>query len=266
MKYKNRYIQKTGLQLLLLFSCFSSIAQLNESDTVRLRFRGSMTGNYQQGNVELFALRTKADLVIAPAKGLVFKTQNNSLYQSFYSVRADNDLYSRNYLYYQPTRTVYPFAIVYASGNYRRKIKSRVFAGAGITTQVLRGKNLVVKVSGSLVRERSLFRDSSYNDTRYNGRKVISCWRGTLYSGGWYTVPGKKIRVFYDAFFQPAISLRNNYRSQADIGLDMPVWRGLSFTMLYSFTHENTVIQKIKKQDKILSFGLSYSFSKNRQL
>lgn len=266
MKYKNRYLRKTGLQLLLLFSCFSSIAQLNESDTVRLRFRGSMTGNYQQGNVELFALRTKADLLIAPVKGLVFKSQNNSLYQSFYSVRADNDLYSRNYLYFQPSHIVYPFAIVYASGNYRRKIKNRLFAGAGVTTQVVRGKNLVIKLSGGLVRERSLFRDSSYNDARYNGSKEISCWRGTLYSGGWYTVPGKKIRIWYDAYFQPAIGLQNNYRTQADIGLDLPVWKGLSITTLYSFSHENVVIQKIKKQDKILSFGLSYSFSKNKQL
>lgn len=266
MTKQTTHIRNTGFQLLLLFSCISSFAQLNESDTVRLRFRGSVTGNYQQGNVELFALRTKADLVIASGKGLVFKTQNNSLYQSFYSVRADNDLYSRNYLYYKPAHTVYPFAIVYASGNYRRKIKSRLFAGAGVTTQLVRSKDLVIKTSASLVWEQSIFRDSSYNYTRYNGSKEITCWRGTLYSGGWYTLPGKKIRVWYDAYYQPAFRLWNNYRIQADIGLDFPVWKGLSFTSLYSFTHENVVIQKIKKQDKILSFGLSYSFSKNKQL
>lgn len=264
--YKNQYIRKTGLQLLLLLSCFSSIAQLNESDTVRFRFRGSITGNYQQGNVEVFSLRSRVELIVAPVKGLVFKTQNNSLYQSFYSVRADNDLYSRNYLYFKPANKVYPFAIGYVSANYRRKISSRVFAGAGTTAQLVRGKNMVIKTSLSLVWEKSTFRDTAYNDTRYNGDKEIRCWRGTLYSGGWYTIPGKKIRIWYDAYFQPAIGLRHNYRSQADIGLDIPVWKGLAFSTVYTFSHENVVIQKVKKQDKILSFGLSWSFSKKNQL
>lgn len=259
------HIRNTGLQLLLLFYCISSFAQLNESDTVRLRFRGSMTGNYQQGNVEVLTLRSKADLVLATGKALVYKTQNNSLYQAFYSVKADNDLYSRNYLYYKPTHTIYPFAILYASANYRRKILSRVFAGAGATAQVLRTKNTVIKTALSMVYERSRFRDSTYNYVSYNGDRQIRCWRATLYSGGWFYLSAKKIRLFYDAFYQPAIGLQNNYRSQADIGLDLPVWKGLSFTTLFTFTHENVVIQKIKKQDKILSFGVSYSLTKNNQ-
>lgn len=258
-------IRNTGLQLFFLLSCISSFAQLNESDTVRLRFRGSVTGNYQQGNVEVLTLRSRADLVFAPIKNIVFKTQNNSLYQSFYGVRADNDLFSRNYLYYKPGNTVYPFAIGYISANYRRKISSRVFAGAGVTGQLLRKQNRVIKIALSMVYEQSRFRDSLYNYASYNGDRSIRCWRATLYSGGWFYFSGKKIRLFYDAFYQPAIGLQNNYRTQADIGLDLPVWKGLSFTTMYTFTHENVVIQKIRKQDKILSFGVSYSLTKNNQ-
>lgn len=262
---QNIRIRNTGLQLLLLLSCISSFAQLNESDTVRFRFRGSVTGNYQQGNVEVLTLRSRADLVYTPLKHVVLKTQNNSLYQSFYGVRADNDLFSRNYLYYKPGNIVYPFAIGYVSANYRRKINSRVFAGAGVTGQLLRKKNRVIKIALSMVYEQSRFRDSVYNYARYNGDRSIRCWRATFYSGGWFYFSGKKIRLFYDAFYQPAIGLQNNYRTQADIGLDLPVWKGLSFTTMYTFTHENVVIQKIRKQDKILSFGVSYSLTKNNQ-
>jgi hypothetical protein len=237
-------------------------AQLNESDTVMFQFRSNLTGNYQQGNVDLLTIRGRLDFSFAPVKDVVFKSQNNSLYQEFSKAKADNDIFSRNYLYFKPQWKVYPFGIAYISANYRRKIDTRFFAGAGVTWQLLNKTYHVIKLSASTVYETTSFKGTVYNYQEYNGSNKIHVWRGTLYTGGWNYLVKKRLRLYYDAYWQPAFNKTNNYRTQYDIGVDFPVWKGLSFTTLYTFTHENVAIKNVKQEDKILSFGLSYNYKR----
>jgi Protein of unknown function, DUF481 len=243
----------------LLLVWAGSSAQINESDTVKLQLRASVTGNYQQGNVNILAIRSKIDFTFSPVKDIVFKSQNSSLYQEFSSKKADNDLFSRNYFYYRPQRKIYPFAIAYISTNYRRRIDARMFSGAGITWQAVNKRYHVIKLSASAVYETNTFNGSSYNYAEYNGNNKINLWRGTLFMGGWNYLLNKKLRFYYDGYWQPALNNKNNYRTQFDAGVDFPVWKGLSFTALYTFTHENVTISNIKKEDKIVSFGLAYN-------
>ncbi len=243
--------------LLLVWAGLS--AQINESDTVKLQLRASLTGNYQQGNVNVLAIRSRIDFTYSPLKDVVFKSQNSSLYQEFSSKKADNDLFSRNYFYYKPQNRVYPFAIAYISTNYRRKIDTRIFSGAGTTWQLLNKKYHVIKLSASAVYETNTFNGSSYNYAEYNGSNKINLWRGTFFMGGWDYLFNKRLRLYYDAYWQPAFNNKNNYRTQFDIGVDFPVWKGLSFTALYTFTHENITIIGIRQEDKLLSFGLAYN-------
>lgn len=246
----------------LVLNVFSIQAQLNESDTARFQFRGTVSGNYQQGNVEVLNIKTKIEFSISAQGKWVFKSQNSSLYQAFYSKEADNDIFSRNYLYYKPQQKIYPFAIAYISTNFRRNINNRYFTGAGITLQAVRTNDMTLKFSLSAVYEATKFKSSVYNDARYNGADKIDLWRGTLYAGGWNYLFEKHIRLFYDAYWQPAFNNASNYRNQIDIGADLPVWKGLSFTALYSFTHENVVINNIQQDDKILTFGLAYNLKR----
>jgi Protein of unknown function, DUF481 len=238
---------------------FVTKAQLNESDTVKFQLRTSLTGNYQTGNVNILTIRSRFDFSYAPVKHIVFKSQNSSLYQEFSSKKADNDLFSRNYFYYKPQNRIYPFAIAYISTNYRRKIDTRLFAGAGITWQVLNRMYHVIKLSASAVYETNTFNGTSYNHAEYNGNNRINLWRGTLFIGGWNYLLNKRLRLYYDAYWQPAFNNKNNYRTQFDIGVDFPVWKGLSFTALYTFTHENVTIINVRQEDKILSFGIAYN-------
>lgn len=233
--------------------------QINESDTTKFQLKVSSTGNYQQGNVEVLTLKSKLDFSYLPIKELVFKSQNNSLYQEFYKKEADNDIYSRNYLYYKPQNKVYPFGIAYVSTNYRRDVNLRTFEGIGVTWQLLEKQENVIKLSASGVYESTTFKGTTYNYPKYNGSNKINLWRGTFYLGGWNYLLQKKLRFFYDAYWQPALNDNNNYRTQADIGLDFPVWRGLSFNALYTYTHENVVIAAVKQEDKILTFGMAYN-------
>ncbi|MCC6279852.1 MAG: DUF481 domain-containing protein [Saprospiraceae bacterium] len=252
------------IAIALLLAGGSAMAQINESDTARFQMRISLTGIYQNGNVEVATIRSKADVLYAPTKHLVFKSQNVSLYQAFYSNKADNDVFSRNYLYFHPRNKIYPFAIGYLSGNFRRKIDLRYFAGAGATLQIRNTPAHVMKVSASVVYEATRFNSTVYNFSEYNGADKITLWRGTAYLGGWSYLLGRRLRFFYDAYWQPAFGNTRNYRSQFDIGADFPVWKGCSFSMLYTYMHENVVVEKIKKDDRILTFGFAYQIKVNR--
>jgi hypothetical protein len=251
----NRFI---FLVLFLLLSWVNIFAQLNESDTLKFQARASVTGNYQQGNVNIFTIRTKADILYSPTKHLVLKSQNSSLYQAFSSTKVDNDIFSRNYFYYKPQNKVYAFGIAYISSNYRRKINTRLFAGAGATWQALNKKYHVIKLSANVVYETNTFKGNTFNYSKYNGNNKINVWRSTFFVGGWNYLFNNRLRLYYDAFYQPAFNDKNNYRTQFEIGADLPIWKGLSFSTLYTFTHENVTITNIKKEDKILSFGVTY--------
>ncbi|MBL7746929.1 MAG: DUF481 domain-containing protein, partial [Chitinophagaceae bacterium] len=243
----------------------TSIAQLNESDTVQFQLRATLTGNYQQGNVNILTVRSRLDLTYAPVRNIVFKSQNSSLYQSFSSIRADNDIFSRNYFYYQPQKRLYPFGIFYLSANYRRKINARLFGGAGATFQLLNKPSHILKVSASAVYETSRFKGTVYNLSEYDGSNFIKLWRGTLYMAGWNYLFDKKLRLYYDAYWQPAFNNCRNYRAQADLGIELPVWKGLVITALYSYTHEKVVVAPVKQDDKILTFGIGYTIKYNHR-
>ena len=104
----------------------------------------------------------------------------------------------------------------------------------GATVQVVNSRKNVLKVSASAVYENTRFSAFTYNEASYNGSSTIDLWRGTAWIGGWHYLLDNHLRLYYDAFYQPAFSDTANYRWQADIGVDFPIWRGLSFNALYT--------------------------------
>jgi hypothetical protein len=250
-----------------LILCWVTLhAQLNESDTAKMQLRAGITGTWQQGNVNLLLLRGRLEAVSNGMKPVVFKTQNNSLYQEFGKNKADNDINSRNYLYYKPLEKVYPFGMFFVQTNYRRQIDFRWFAGGGVTWQFVQKLRSNMKLSGSMVYEETRFRNNRFNAPVYNGSETIPLWRFTTYLSGWHQLFHQRIRLYYTAYWQPGLDGNKNYRTQLDAGIDFPVWKGLNFTVAYSFTHEEVVVEKVKQDDRILTFGLSYQIKKNNTL
>lgn len=257
------YQNKPGLVFLfILMNSIQLFAQINEADTMQLQLRASMSGNYQQGNVEFLSLRGKLDFSIVPNENWVFKSQNSSLYQSFFGNKADSDVFSRNYIYYQTQHHIYPFGMMYISSNFRRNIDLRYFAGAGLTYKIINREKNILKVSTSVVYENTHFSNYNYNFSEYDGHQKINVWRATFYFGGWTQLFQNRFRLFYDGFWQPGLSDQNNHRTQLELGLDFPVWKGSSFSIFYSNMFESLVSDKIKQDDKILTFGLSYQLKK----
>ncbi|MDG1730123.1 MAG: DUF481 domain-containing protein [Algibacter sp.] len=247
---------KNLLFYLLFFPIFLS-AQINESDTLRVKASLSLTGFYQSGNVETLIFRAKSDLSFKPWKDWVFKNQNSYVFQEFGKAKADEDILSLNFLYLNPERKIYPFVLGFVSTNFRREIDLRYLLGAGATFQILSKKNNWLKFSVSSEYEQTDFSETTFNYSEYNGNQSINTLRGTIWVNGKYHVFKEKVILNHEIYFQPSLEQSNNFRWQADLGLELPIWKYLNFKINYRHTYESIVIENQKQEDKFLTFGFT---------
>ena len=232
-------------------------SQINESDTLELKAKLSLTGFYQGGNVDTFIFRAKSDISYKPLKKWVFKTKNSYVYQEFGKKKADTDILSLNFLYFNPDKDLYPLLLGIASSNFRRKIDVRTLFGAGITYQVLNKDENWLKLSLSSEYEQTQFDKIDFNRSAYDGNESINTFRGTLWVNGKYKLFKKKVVINHEFYVQPSLEKDDNYRWQADMGLELPVWDLLSFKVNYRHTFESIVIQGQDEVDSILTFGFT---------
>ena len=61
----------------------------------------------------------------------------------------------------------------------------------------------------------------------------------------------------HEIYFQPSLEESNNFRWQADVGLELPIWKFLNFKINYRETFESIVIANQEQKDKVLSFGFT---------
>lgn len=241
--------------LLLLPLCLS--AQINESDTLSIKASLSLTGFYQGGNVETVIFRAKSDFSFKPWKNWVYKNQNSYVYQAFDKSKADEDMLSLNFLYLNPDRKVYPFVLGFVSTNFRREIDLRSLVGAGLTFQILNEKEHWLKLSLSSEYEQTDFSKFNFNYSEYDGNESINTFRGTVWVNGKYSLFKKKMILNHEIYFQPSLEASNNFRWQADFGLELPIWKFLNFKINYRETFESIVIANQAQTDKVLSFGFT---------
>lgn len=233
-------------------------AQISESDTAKWQSKTSISANWQTGNVEYWALRAKWEMCYRPTPAWAFKTQNAYLYQEFFKIKADEDLSTRNFIYWKPDARVYPFLMFFASSNYRREINQRFLAGAGATYRFFRHG----KVALSLAYEETIFSQNTYNEPQYNNSFQINTWRATLWLYAKHALKGGKIVLHYEAFAQPSVEQTNNFRAQAEAGIDFFLSKQLSFITNFIYTYESIVTERDKTQDTILTVGFSHHFKK----
>lgn len=247
---------KKLIYTLLLFP-YLLLAQINESDTLSFKANLSLTGFYQGGNVETLIFRAKSDLSFKPLKKWVFKTQNSYVYQEFGKQKADEDILSLNFLYLNPERKIYPLLLGFFSTNFRREIEMRYLVGGGVTYQIINKKENWLKIALSSEYESTLFNESNFNITEYNGNNTINTYRGTIWVNGKYHLFKKKMIITHEFYYQPSLEKSNNYRWQADVGLELPIWKYLNFKINYIHTNESIVIANQKQEDAFLTFGFT---------
>lgn len=244
-----------------LLSGSVAFGQLNESDTARIQFKWGINGIRQTGNVDLGILRSRLEAVYHFGQKWVAKSQNNSLYQEIGPRKADQDINSRNYLYFMPNRRFYPFAMAFWQQNFRLKIDDRFFTGAGATIQLVRSQNHFLKFSASLVYEETRYATRFFNQTFYQ-KNVISIWRPTLYLTGGNRFTHNKIRLFYSGYWQPGLDQVSNQRFQGEVGLEFSLWKGFNLSAQYWYLNEEIVPLKIKQTDGLFTAGITFQFKK----
>lgn len=259
---KYRVHRRVILAFLLTFSCYCSFAQLNESDTSKIQIKANINGIRQTGNVDVGIIRSRSEFAIKLSEKIVFKSQNNSLYQEFSGFKADNDINSRNYLYYNPEKRIYPFAMAYIQSNYRLKIQQRFFYGAGATIQLNKKENHSLKTSASIVYETTKYSVNAFNEAFYSGSNVIKIFRPTLYLAGNYKLAKQKIKFHYSGYWQPGIATISNQRLLGEAGIEFNVWKALSLNLQYQTIYEEVVPIKIKQFDAMFTVGVNYQFKK----
>jgi hypothetical protein len=248
-------IKKT-LYLLLLFPVMLS-AQINESDSLKIKADLSLTGFWQGGNVETLIFRAKSGVTYKPWKKWVVKTQNSYVYQEFGKVKADADFLSLNFLYFNPEKKIYPQLLGFLSTNFRREINARSLLGGGVTWQAYKKDKDWLKFSLTSEYEQTNFNNTNFNLNEYDGRDEIDTWRGTVWVSGKYYLFKDKVILSHESYIQPSIEESNNYRWQADFGMEFPIWKFLNFKINYLRTYESIVIEGQKREDQFLTFGFT---------
>ncbi len=244
--------------ILLFLNIQSIYCQINESDTLTLQMRQNVGGTFQIGNFELFVLRFKADLSAKIHDNWVFKTQNNYLYQTVFQKKVDEDIYSRNFIYYKPNSKLYGFAIAFISTNFRRKIDYRYFTGCGATLHLIRNKNHVIKFANGLLYEETKFKKIEFNDSFYDGNNFIQLYRSSHWLVGNHTFFNNHLHLYYYAFFQPSLNRFSNYRAQVESILEIPIRKNLFVNFTHVYTYENVIAKGLKNYDSILTYGITY--------
>ena len=247
---------KTLFCSFLLFPALLA-AQINESDTLKAKARLAVTGLWQGGNVETVIFRAKSDVSWRPLKSWVFKTRNSYVYQEFGKQKADEDILSLNFLYFNPQKRVYPLLLGFASTNFRRKIDLRYLLGTGVTFQLLKKNSAWLKLAVSTEYEKTDFGETNFNRSQYDGEASISTFRATFWAQGKYPVFHKKLILSHEFYIQPSLERADNFRWQADLGIELPLWTFLNFKMNYLHTFESVVIANQKQEDHILTFGFT---------
>ena len=243
--------------IILLFLPIVLSAQINESDTLRLKARLSLTGFWQAGNVQTVIFRAKSDFSFRPWKEWIFKTTNSYVYQEFGREKADEDILSLNFLYLHPERKIYPFLLGFMSTNFRREIDLRYLLGAGATFQLLDKDKNWLKLSVSSEYEHTEFSRAQFNRVEFNGNKSINTFRGTVWLSGRYYLFKNKMILNHESFFQPSLEQQHNFRWQADLGIEFPIWKYVNFKINYLHTFESLVIVNQKREDQFLTFGFT---------
>ncbi len=148
----------------VLFSVLlSSVwAQLTESDTLRFGYRANVNGSWITGNVERLLINSNLELShIGKVVGV--KSSNSYLYGTIYQRETENDIFSRNFFYLNPSKCFYPYIMLWLQNSTRQQIDLRYQVGLGASYGLVNTKTNQLKISATL----------TYQETRYNGLKFF---------------------------------------------------------------------------------------------
>jgi hypothetical protein len=234
-------------------------AQLTESDTLKLGYKIAVNGSWITGNVERLIINNNLDLSHV-GKSIGLKTSNSYTYGKIFKRETENDIFSRNFLYLNPRKRLYPYAMLWLQNSTRQRIEFRYQAGVGVTYGLIRQTNHHLKISTTITHEKTRYDgEIFFQDPKNLTKNIVDNWRSTFRLLGEHKLFKGKIRAHYETWYQPALDDRNNWRYFLNAALELPISKHISFRSSLIYSHDNIVLTNIKRDDKIVTFGLSNS-------
>ncbi len=234
---------------------FPAKAQLLEKDTTA--WSATLAGSFflSTGNVDRLLLRADAAVRhLAPGWG--FSAEQTYQYGTFGAFQTENDLFSRNFLYYQPRKRVYPYAMLWLESNYRKRIDFRYQVGPGLSWRVIGGGKHLVKFSLTGTYERTHFAGNDFVNADSQSSPIIETLRltGRLY--GTHRLAGGKLSLLYEGWFQQSLRFRNNYRFHTHVLVQAPLSRAVSLQSRLDYLYEHVVLRGVAPGDLYLTVGV----------
>ena len=249
------------LQLYFICSVFHhTTAQITETDTLRWGTQISASGNFAFGNVERILLSNSAEIVHSmPSKNWVFKTAHQHRYSEVNNRKLDNNYRGNGYIYFRPFKKHYPFYLALYETNFRVRIKNRFQNGVGITWVPLKNFNDLVKISSSVIYDVSKYDDGVIiNNMAETTFKIL---RPTFRFYGEHLVKNS-FKINYEFIDQISISNKGDHRLLAFIGLGYGIIPIIDLKVRLNYSHEDITAIDIKKDDWIVTYGVSFTLSK----
>lgn len=232
--------------------------QIHESDTSRFHTALKASGFFQNGNVEVVILRGNVDALLFGNRTFVFKTQNQLLFQQFSGFTTDNDIYSRNFIYFTPSARYYPFLLSFVQTNLRRQLDLRYFHGIGGTIRLLDHPNHRIKSSLAFVYERTNFSGSDYNVDAFDGDRTLVFYRPIAYIDSHHQL-SKDVGLAITAYYMPTLNTTNQ-RLNINASASFQLVKQLSLQLMYRYEYEQIVIAQVSQSDQVFTVGLGYQF------
>lgn len=250
---------KVVLICVSLSMSFVSYAQFTESDTLQFGYRLNVNGSWITGNVDRLLINGNGELSHV-GKVIGLKSANSYVYGQIFKQETENDIFSRNFIYLSPRAKIYPYAMLWLQNSKRLGIKFRHQAGLGVTYRVMQAMGQTVKVSATVTQEETRYNGSDFaiEPANLNGDEVIT-WRATIRLFASHELIGNRVVFHYETWYQPALDDSNNWRYYLNASMDVPFSKHFSFRAAVLYSHEQVVLTTIKRDDKIVTFGLNWS-------
>jgi hypothetical protein len=234
-----------------------TMAQLTETDTLKFGYRVNVNGSWITGNVERLLITNNLD-VSHVGKTIGVKSSNNYTYGTIFGFETENDVFSRNFVYLYPQRRFYPYAMLWLQSSTRQQIGFRYQAGVGVSIAIVQKPAHQLKLSTTVSQENTRYQGAVFNITPENlSGDEVSNWRGTVRLLGHHRIANNKLNIKYETWYQPAFDDANNWRYFLQAAVELPISKRFSFRSALIYSHENIVLSAIKRDDKILTFGLN---------
>jgi glucose-6-phosphate isomerase len=247
------------LLFLLLAASVSQKTLAQLTDTARIQYRLALTGNIAKGNIDRVIVNSELMAALVNRRWGA-SSRNTYFYFANRGLKADADFLSRNFVYLAPKNKIYPYAMYWREGNFRRKIDSRYQIGVGGSYVFLQKAAHRMKASLSLTHEATTFVGNKFEGNTDTTASRIRANRATVRLIGFHAFKTNTLKVSYEFWNQLALSGGLEPRFYGEVNLDLPLVKHFNFRTTFLYAYENRVYEKVKQQDFTVLLGVTYAY------